>query len=230
MVVMVFSCFEQPMASVRLRAYLHQIQWPDTWDDSRRQRHWDSTSKWTESEKCRKCGEKQHQDNSRDTSEVNRSVRTLNVSDHHLRIAAAATTRDHHICVHGQFLPNVLPSSGVLGLVPLPEHMLWLQAPTSTRSSLPTCTPPPYKSMTNFRPTDPAAPRGCTSAFHESATAYHHPNFVAKLKALSKLFVEQTCRRSPLRFLPTFRGTSFQKSVQECSLLCIPRDVKRKIL
>ena len=28
-----------------------------------------------------------HNDNSRDTSEVDRTVRTLNVSDHHLRIA-----------------------------------------------------------------------------------------------------------------------------------------------
>ena len=39
-------------ASVRLRVPMNQIQWPHTWDDSRRQRHWASTSKWTEAEKC----------------------------------------------------------------------------------------------------------------------------------------------------------------------------------
>ena len=38
---------------LRARAYLHLIQWPNAWDDSRRRRHWASTSKWTEAEKCR---------------------------------------------------------------------------------------------------------------------------------------------------------------------------------
>ena len=39
------------------RSELHLTEWPDTWDDSGRQRHWDSTPEWTECEKCRKCGE-----------------------------------------------------------------------------------------------------------------------------------------------------------------------------
>ena len=42
------GCLVQP------RCNMHQIQWPDTWDDSQRRRHWDSMSTWTESEKCRK--------------------------------------------------------------------------------------------------------------------------------------------------------------------------------
>ena len=54
-VVVVFSFFKRTArVLIRARARVHLIQWPDTWDDSRRQRHWDSTSTWTESEKCRK--------------------------------------------------------------------------------------------------------------------------------------------------------------------------------
>ena len=60
-VVVVFTCFDGTRVFVQPRRPLHQIQWPDTWDDSQRQRHWDSTSKWTESEKCRKNAAKSPQ-------------------------------------------------------------------------------------------------------------------------------------------------------------------------
>ena len=52
-VVVVFSCFYERGSLSCHDAYMHQTQRPNTWDDSRRRRHWASTSEWTESEKCR---------------------------------------------------------------------------------------------------------------------------------------------------------------------------------
>ena len=61
----------------RLRSEVHQIQWPNTWDDSRRRRHWDSTSRWTESEKCCEMHRKPFHQH---VSGTGRTVYSLNVS------------------------------------------------------------------------------------------------------------------------------------------------------